>query len=522
MAESSSWRPPWRTAGAALLSGLAAVLAYPPTDWWWLTPWVLTPLLVLTARLTPRQAGVTGFLWGLGLYTGQLYWIMVVMTVYGGMVWPLALGVLLLFAAVLAMFPLFFAWLAAQAAGRKLWLIAAPAAWVGLEWVRSFFLTGFPWLPLGGGLAARPELVQTAEWWGVHGVSFLMALTATLTAWPLTRPRAESEGWAARLAGPAAALALLGVLFGWGAWRMQATQALAAAAPHMPVSVIQANNEQLMLWNPQHRDAVLKKHLQLTRQAAAGVKNRPWLAVWPESAAPFYLMIDGEPSRPVVDLANQLDCYLCVGSLGAVSRDDKVMTTNRSWLLSPRGALGYYDKVHLVPFGEYVPLGSLLFFVRAVAQVGEDQARGELGRVLPAGPARLGPLICYESIFSYLAREMVLRGANLLVNQTNDAWFGRTGASRQHMSHLVFRAVENRRAVARAANTGVSGFVWPDGRITDTTELYTPAFRTRELPLLNSITLFTRLGDWAGPGAFLFSLIFAAGLRWRGGPRQGV
>ena len=163
-------------------------------------------------------------------------------------------------------------------------------------------------------------------------------------------------------------------------------------------------------------------------------------------------------------------------------------------------------------------MGQVLFFVRAVAQIGDDFAVGTPGKVLRMGPLALGPLICYESIFPELARAMRLNGARLLVNQTNDAWFGRTSAPYQHLSHLQLRAVENRMACARAANTGISGFVLPSGRLIQSTGIYQPGLESARLPLMESLTFFTRHGDIIGPGALaaaLFLLTPWAGWRAR-------
>jgi apolipoprotein N-acyltransferase len=303
-----------------------------------------------------------------------------------------------------------------------------------------------------------------------------------------------------RLAAGLAAVILLGSAWLGGSWRMEQVRQAAEAAPQLTVSVVQANIPLEELWRSGFRSSVVRRHLALTAQAARQVTERPWLVVWPESAAPFYFLAEAYDSQPVLQAARDLGAFLTLGSQGLIKVGPPLVASNRAWLLNPLGApQGYYDKVHLVPFGEYVPAPEIFFFVRAIAAMGIDFQPGGRGDTLEAGGAVLGPLICYESIFPELAQAQRQKGATLMVNQTNDSWYGRTGAAYQHMSHLVLRAVENRVAAARAANTGVSCFVLPDGRVEQATGLFVPAVETRRLPLLTLPTLFTRTGDLAGP-----------------------
>ncbi len=514
----SRWLPPAGQALAALAGGLAMAGAFPNWDLWTLALMGLLPLFWFSGRLTARRAFTAGWLWGLGLGLGLMYWLTVVMTTYGGLSWPLAILALVLLQFYLALYPAVFAglmaWLAHRGVGP---ILAAPLIWAGLEWLRGQALTGFPWLPLSAALASRPELLQSAEIWGATGVSALLALINALLAravWPPAGARGR------RLAAGLAAVILLATGWVWGAWRMQAVDEAASRAPHLAVTVVQANIPLEKLWQPSWRLETVERHLDLTRRAAAGTPQRPWLVVWPESAAPFYFLADARESQPVLESAERLGAWITLGSQGLIRIGPPLTASNRAWLVGPDGRpAGHYDKVHLVPFGEYVPWSRLFFFVRAIAALGLDFQPGVKGGTLSAGGVALGPLICYESIFPELARAQRQQGAMLLVNQTNDSWYGRTGAAYQHMSHLVLRAVENRVAVARAANTGVSGFVLPDGRLAQTTGLFTPAEETRRLPLLGLPTLFTATGDLAGPLGLALSLALAL-WAWRRGRRR--
>ncbi len=517
----AKWRPGWGAALTAVLGGLVLACAFPPVDLWPLSLVGLVPFILLARRLSPRRALAAGWLGGVALYLGLMYWVVVVMITYGGVHWSAALLALLLFAIYLGAYMALFCWALSLGVRRGISpLLAGPLVWAGFEWLRGIILTGVPWLPLCMGLSGNLPLVQSAELWSTSGLSLLAVLInalVTQAAWP--SPRASAP-WRRVLALVVAAALVAGGWL-WGGWRFDQAEARAKAAPTMPVSVVQANVSLPMLWQKKLRPVVIERHMRPTRRAAADNPSRPWLVVWPESAAPFYFLRDARPSLPVLALAKELDAYIMLGSLGAVREDKLLKVSNRSWLIGPDGReAGFYDKVHLVPFGEYVPLGQVLFFVRAVAQIGQDFAVGTPGKVLKVGPVAVGPLICYESIFPELARAMHRNGARLLVNQTNDAWFGRTSAPFQHLSHLQLRAIENRLACARAANTGISGFVLPSGRVIQATGIYEPGLESARLPLMNEATFFTRHGDIIGPSALIAALLLAVVGLWRGRKRE--
>lgn len=521
MAILARWRPGRGAALTAVLGGLVLATAFPPLDLWPVSLVGLAPFILLARRLSPRRALMAGWLGGLVMYTGLMYWVTVVMTTYGGLDWGLAGLALFFFVWYLGAYVGAFCWLVSLGTRAGLSpLLVAPLAWTGLEWIRSFILTGVPWLPLATGLDGSLPLMQSAELWSTTGISLLMVLVNALAAQAARAPWTAAPPWRR---GAALALGLVLVAGGWwwGAGRLAQVEAASQAAPTMAVSVVQGDIALPMLWQRALRPVVVERHVKATQREAAKVPQRPWLVVWPESAAPFYFMRDARPSLPVLNLAKELDAYIMLGSLGAVESNGKFKVSNRVWMVDTDGrAAGSYDKVHLVPFGEYVPWSQILFFVRAVAQIGDDFAVGKAGGVLKAGSVAVGPLICYESIFPELARAMRQAGARLLVNQTNDAWFGRTSAPYQHMAHLRFRAVENRLACARAANTGVSGFVLPSGRVIQATGLFTPAVASAQLPLMNEDTFFLRHGEIAGPAALGVLLLLMVWALWRTAKRE--
>lgn len=469
----------------------------------------------LALRKAPGAAFGAGFCFGLGAGLSQMYWLINVLVDYGRLAWPLAVLALFVLMCYLALYPALVSGLGAWLKGRGLSpLYCVPLAWTGMELVRGWAITGFPWLPLGNAFSMSPKLLQSAELWGVSGLTFWAALVAALFA----RALAGGNSPARRGLALGLALAILAGGYLWGGWRQGRIQAAMAKAPKLTTSVVQGNFRIPQIQDPAWHLRMIASQMELSRQARArvGEKKRPWLVVWSESATPFALMRKARPTLAIIRGARELGAGILTGTTGWVKAGGKWRPTNRSWLIGEDGrALGYYDKVHLVPFGEYVPWSRVLFFVRAIAVLGVDQQPGQKGDVITWHGVKLGPLICYESIFPELAREQRLRGAQLIINQTNDGWFGRSVAPAQHMSHLVLRAVETRLAAARSANSGISGFVLPDGTVQGATGLFVPAQVSMDLPLMDMLTPYTRRGDLAGPGALiLFVMALALGL-WR-------
>ncbi len=352
-----------------------------------------------------------------------------------------------------------------------------------------------------------------------------LAPSATIQASALTTPRASGsplaippssngrqgksgsvENYAvSRLSGAEwgsvlAALLLVFAFFIYGHLRLLQISDLAARSPTVEVAVIQGNIPQEEKWEPKKRAATVERYIKLSAMAATSGPNRPDLIVWPETALPFY-PLEHPLFHQVVDFALGHDLCLLVGAPHREREPDGTFRYyNSALLISPelpgdrptttalasvyRHLEGMYHKRHLVPFGEYVPLRWLLPFLAPVVETMGDFTPGSAPVILNCRQWRLGTIICFEAIFPRLARQMTEAGADLLVNITNDAWFGRSNASQQHLSMTVLRAVENRRSLARAANTGISAFVGPDGRIHQATELFIPEQRRAALPLL--------------------------------------
>ncbi|MDH3809726.1 MAG: apolipoprotein N-acyltransferase, partial [Desulfuromonadales bacterium] len=332
---------------------------------------------------------------------------------------------------------------------------------------------------------------------GVYGVSYLIVLcNAALAECFLLKSHNPSQGW------PGKALAVTIVLllgnYAYGAWCLQ--QDPDTRAESLAVAVVQGNIPQGHKWRPENQISTVKTYRDLSLRAEQeGAKE---LILWPEAAMPFYFQDGGPLADSVAGLATEAKTSLLFGS-PAYRRDSGALRyLNSAYLLSPTAEVqGRSDKVHLVPFGEYVPLGKFLPFVnKLVAGIG-DYSPGEINP-LPIGAHKLGVLICYEVIFPELAREYVRQGSDLLVNITNDAWFGKSSAPWQHLAMARFRAIENRVWMARAANTGISAFIAPSGKVVKQTGLFETAFLSSEVGLGAQPKLYSHMGDLI-PGAFL-------------------
>ncbi len=490
----SKWLP-------AVTSGLLLTAAFPKVGLSGLAWFALVPLLVALRGVNPKEAFRIGMIAGLAHYLTLLYWAAFTMRIYGHLPWWQCVSLLVLLAAYLALYPGFFAMALTRFCRKPGHLVLlAPVLWVALEYMRSFLLTGFPWGLVGYSQFNRLYIIQIADIFGVYGISFLVVLfnaaayvLLLFVAGKKWRAHPVDKWRALRAVAVPMILISLGLVY--GKMRIESMDDAMAGSPSPRVAVIQGNIDQARKWNPAFQIGTTKKYVALTLSAAS---HRPNLVVWPETATPFYFSASPKLARLVTDAVRQTGTPLLVGSPSVQGPAGGHAYYNSAYMVAPDGrASGRYDKVHLVPFGEYVPIKRLLSFVgKMVAQVG-DFSPGERGRTLAWGEGYppIGVQICFEIIFPGLSRSLVKNGAGVLVNLTNDAWFGNSSAAYQHFSMAVFRAVENRRSLVRCANTGISGFVDPVGRITASTVLFEDAVVVRAVSVLAETTIYTRIGD---------------------------
>lgn len=474
--------------GLAVLSGVLLALSFPGFNLAPLAFAGLVPLLVALHGVTAGQGICLGTIAGLVLYLMSIPWVVHTMVTYGGL--PVLLSILLLFflALYLALYIALFAYGVARLSSRGgvEYLVGTAALWVGLEYLRTYLFTGFPWNLLGYTQYRNLSVIQIASITGVYGVSFLLVLANTAVA--LACLHFRSGGRRALLPIFGVGLFLIGVVvFGKG-------QMVSAETPRreVRVSVVQGNIEQDVKWDPEFRERTIDIYRRLTLKGAEGSD----LIVWPESAIPFFFREGGALSRQILDLARAVQSYLLVGSPDRVS-ESGTQYYNTAFLVSPEGkVIQKYDKMHLVPFGEYVPLKSVLFFVHKMATGIGDFSPGQAFTVFDIPQGRFGVLICFEAIFPDQVRRYVLEGANFLVNITNDAWFGESAAPYQHLSMATLRAVENRVYLVRAANTGISALVTPTGEILKPSDLFVETVFSGTVSSGSEGGFYTRYGDW--------------------------
>jgi apolipoprotein N-acyltransferase len=431
------------------------------------------------------------------------------MTTFGGLSTITAVFAACLLVAYLSLFPAAFAVLLARsrrAFGSSALALAAPV-WVTTELGRQYVWDGFPWALLGYSQVTVLPVAQIASVVGVYGLSALLAFASAALAAPVIL------AGRARLVYPAIAAVLIAGCVTWGYLRLQASPLLAAGDP-VRVAVIQGNIEQEDKWNPELRDAITDRYLAMTRQALAGGAT---FIIWPESSTPFYFEQDLVRGAAIRRMAAESGATLLIGS----DQVEPVMATtpeqkpearyyNAAFLVRPDGQVGaVYRKMHLVPFGEYVPLANLLFFVGPIVEAVSAFTPGDDAVLLPVGDHMASTAICYEVIFPNLIRRFVQDGSELLTTITNDAWYGRSSAAYQHWDQASMRAIEQGRYLARAANTGISGFVDPYGRVIEKTDLFHEAILTGDLRFITSRTIYSHIGDLV---AWLSLVLTAAAL----------
>lgn len=452
----------WRTSSraGAVLAGVAFAALYalgmPGYGIPGLPFVALAPLIVLAlASGDARNAAFRGFLAGTAANVLLFYWIAYTVAVPGKLGWAPGILAALLVSAYLAIYVSAACWAAFRLAVRfgegGLW--AFPVVWVGLEYARSVLLTGFPWLLLGYGLADSPILRQAADLAGVPGLGFLLALSSV--ALYRTASLAARRSWRTCAAPAAAFLAIPAFLFAYGSFANGAGGG-PPPAPPVRVGIAQGGIDQSVKWDPAFQAGTVAIYRSLTREAVASGAE---VVVWPETAAPFFYGWEADLSREIDLIAAEAGVPLIFGAPW-FDPSGGGRYFNSVFLLDGKGVpRGRYDKRHLVPFGEYVPLKSVLFFLRKMTAGGEDFSAGTGPALFRVAGGEVEASVCYEALFPGIIRDGVRAGADWLVNVTNDAWFGDTVAPRQHLAMARMRAVEFRRPMVRAANAGISAVI---------------------------------------------------------------
>ncbi|MGQ9661700.1 MAG: apolipoprotein N-acyltransferase [Kiritimatiellia bacterium] len=479
----------WRAA-AAVASGVLLARSFPPTSDAGCAWGALIPLLIVTRFSTPFQAAAWGFLTGLLFWLISLSWLLRLGAT--GAPWPLAVLAWVALSAYCAIYIALFALLVAKLWSRKSsapitgdagagrqdplaivsalrdlgYVLGIPLLWVGFEYLRSTLFTGFPWNAFGVSQYRNLPVIQIAEWGGVYAVSALVVMFNTAFTRVLLRmfePRPLDRRWQFQFElAVALALILLAWVYGLSVFRSQRN-----APPdgtRLKLAAVQPNIPQLKKWTPEFASEIyrtLEKHTDFVLRSS----NTVDLIVWPETAVPAPILSDREAYDLVMRFGSR-GVPLLVGSMEAVSRGREQSFYNSSFLFDGNGRLvDRYRKRHLVPFGEYIPLSTFIPILKYLAPLGFNCDAGDRITLFPLRDCFFFVLICFEDTIPHLARSAVRAGARLLVNQTNDAWFDPSAGSVQHVSHCVFRCVENRVPAFRVANTGVTCLITPLGAI---------------------------------------------------------
>lgn len=512
--------PPRGAALSAIASGLLLAAAFPPFSFAALSVVALVPLFVALQRgeYAPGVFFKSGYLFGFVYFAALMWWVVRLSSASSITIpWLMAPATALL-VCYLALYPALWLWIVGKIGrGRRMWIIfLAPAAWVPLEWARSTGVFGFPWGSIGYSTVRHPSMMQGAALGGVLGLGVLLILINALwsAAFLARRPAARA------LCLMAGFIVLVSNVVGG----RLAVGHFDGREPGEKKTIVlaQPNVDLAIKWKPAYTDSVFRLIERLTVQGAA---LDAALIVFPETAAPVYMRHELQYRSLMQRLAETTETEIFIGFLdGRYDGPEKTLNVyNAAGLFRPEGGLTQYDKIHLLPFGETIPYS---WRFRALQKIDLGQANFQPGPERPpiqSAAGSLAPLICFESTFPGRARDAVARGAGVLVNITNDGWFGNTPGPRQHADMAVLRAVENRRFLARSANTGVTMFVDPVGRVTHRLPMDRQGLLLGEVFTAGGRTVYNRVGDFPVLAASLLALLAGVAARRRapGGAGRG-
>jgi apolipoprotein N-acyltransferase len=474
----------------AALSGVLLALSFPKYGHPALAFVALVPLLVSLRGASPRQGLLRGLLCGFIHYAGTVYWTGATVSTFGGL--PVFVGVLvagllaLYMAAYIAVFGAVTAILIRRFRFAGWWL--APAVWVSMEYLRGFLIGGFPWIPLGNTMVTFLPIAQLASVVGVYGLSiFVGLLNVGFAIGAVTTGRM-------RMIAASTSIGLILIVSIWGGMRLS-SNALTNGMP-IAVGLIQGNIAQNDKWNPARAGMIVDRYVQLSQQA---VQKGAQFLIWPESSTPFYFE-DDIGGGLVRGLVRTLGVPLLLGSdeMDPGDPGQRPKNYNSAFMLDTAGATAaVYRKMHLVPFGEYVPFQRMLFFVGPLVEAVSAFSAGTRVTMLPVEGHMVSTAICYEVTYPSLQREAVRQGSEMLTTITNDAWYGDSSAAYQHFEMATMRAIEQGRYLVRAANTGISGIVDPYGRVLIRTRLFETVAVVGEARYVQEKTVYATIGDLA-------------------------
>jgi len=487
----------------ASISGLLMPMAFPNFNLSFIAWICLVPLITAVFKSSPAKGLILSTITGTIFHIGLVYCVTVSMTSYGKLPFAISILVLILFAFVLSIFislPVCLSCYVKKYLNFS-FLITLPLFWTASEYIKSWFLTGFPWESLGYSQFNVLPVIQIADITGVYGITFIIVF-ANCTLFCLVNSLTTDKKIPLRELSALTLLIIITLLYGQN--RLNSIDKNQGSP--IKISLVQPNIPQDVKWDPAYLTKTLEKleHLSLK-----GSLDKPDIIIWPESATPFFFQTDELHKKTVGKIVRKINAYLLLGSPSWLQTSGKPNFFNSAFLISPENKIkGKYNKIHLVPYGEYIPLKKLFPFIDKMVEGIGDFASGSKVKNLSIPSSSFATIICYEIIFPDLVRKFVKEGAGFIVNITNDAWFGATSAPYQALSMCSFRAVENRRYVVRAANTGISAFISPDGQIFKQTKIFTDDSLTDMIYKRTDKTFYSLYGDIFAFICTFFSLLF--------------
>ena len=493
--------PSVRETALASGSALLLVLAFPNFDIWWLA-WIgLAPLLFAVATTSRnRGAFLLGLIWGTIFFYGTCWWLTYPMIHYGGVSAWLAYPLLLLPVVFVSAFPALACACISLVVKRfgSAAIFAAPILWVSFDWVR-YVVTGQVWNALAYSQAFHPAFIPAAKWGGVYAATFLCVLPASAIAQAVVRRRF----FLASAFLLALAVILAAVNSGLLSRRQEAQRAISYT--DLTVIAVQPNVPMTQMNDLGYRN-LLERHIQLSTQALTReliTQNR--LVIWPESPMNFSYSRDPQLQNVIAQFAQTNHTSVLLNSLEPTPNGG---SSNSAILVNEKGEkVAQYDKIRLMPFGEYVPLPRWLPGSGSVRSIVGEFTPGSSYTLMPLGALRAGVFICIEAAHPGIAREFTNEGADVLINISNDGYLGPTPVMRQHLANAIFRAVENDRDMLRVTNSGISAYISSDGSVSDTTPDFQEAVRTWTISTGRSgSTFYSRHGDLFAYACALISL----------------
>ncbi len=476
----------------AVLSAALLILSFPNFNLWPLA-WVgLVPLMLAVVRVPqmPVRAFLIGWIAGTLFFFGTCYWLSYAMVRYGHIPAVIAYLLVVPAAVVTGLFPALFSVALARVVAR--WgvraLLVAPLVWAAFEWAR-LGVTGQLWNAIGYSQAYVPALIQSAGWGGVYAVGFfIVAVNAALAYLFLKRN-------VGALVVTAATVACVAIIVGWQGWAKGAHEST-EGKPDAVIIAIQPNVPMEPVASIAENEALIARHVSLSEGALSDLKDDaiPRVVIWPESPMNFMYANDSQFREMLASFTARNRTSVIFNALEPAPANGNY---NSAMMVNEQGGLAVqYDKIRLLPFGEYVPLPRWMPGVNLIPTMVGDFTPGTQYPLMPLGEARAGIFICFESAFPSIASTFADGGADVLINISNDGYLGPTPVMRQHLANTVFRAVENNRPVLRVTNTGITAYITGRGKVLDATDGFQTAVRTWTVKrTANGKTFYTRHGD---------------------------